>query len=75
MNIEKGLKCPFSLEEMQDYYNNSPLTHETYFNMRYDYDRLVNHNRSHGIQFVPEEMKIAVYLGDVYKAIHYGGST
>ncbi|QBX32641.1 hypothetical protein Asfd1_15 [Aeromonas phage Asfd_1] len=86
MHIEQGLKCPFTIDEMKAYYAKDPLTYKTYANMKYDYDRLCQHNRANGIGFVndsscgatrhivPEELKISVYLGDIYQMIRYGGS-
>lgn len=84
MHIEQGLKCPFTLDEMKAYYALKPLTYETYVCMRHDYDRLIRHNRANGIGFhellhgvtcyiVPEELKISVYLGDIYQMVRYGG--
>ncbi|UOX40348.1 hypothetical protein UGMREWDR_CDS0025 [Aeromonas phage GomatiRiver_11] len=84
MHIEQGLKCPFSLEEMKAHYAMEPLTYATYVCMRHDYDSLIRHNRANGIGFheslhnvtcyiVPEELKISVYLGNIYQAVRYGG--
>lgn len=84
-NMKKGLECPFSLEEMKEYYQFKQLTYQTYCDMKADYYKLIRHNRANGIGFsedcyvgferhiVPEEFRISCYIGKIYQFVKHGG--
>lgn len=75
--MTQRLKCPFSLEEMKAHYDGAPLTYETYHEMEYDLQRLLDFYKATGYPVecfvIGDEERIENYIKLVYKSLKTGG--
>lgn len=72
--INKGLKCPFSLAELKEHYSFWPLTYETYHSIKHDISRLSWYNIDQGfLNGTDGEYDCRAYASDIYRFVKYGG--